>query len=103
MKYLILVRSAESMDPRLADEMIGAGVHVASEGLADPALARWISVRGGERLVSEKPGDAEQLSGFYLIDCSSWDEAVGWAAKVPAAAYRQVEVRPVLDMSGWEF
>jgi hypothetical protein len=103
MKYLILVRSAEQMDPQLADEMVRAGVHVASEGLADPALARWISVRGGEHHVSEKHGADDQLSGFYLIDCPGWDEAVRWAAKVPDAAYRQVELRPVLDMSGWEF
>jgi hypothetical protein len=78
-------------------------VHVASAGLADSALARWISVRGGERHVSEKPGGDEQVSGFYLIDCPGWDEAVGWAAKVPGVAYQQVELRPVLDMGGSEF
>ena len=111
MKYLILIQAGgEQMafgrgHRELDDEMIAAGVHVASEGLADPSLAKWICVRGGEPIVAEGPSGevTERLAGFYLIDCPSWDEAVAWAAKVPDAANTQVEVRPVLDMSGWEF
>ena len=37
------------------------------------------------------------------IDTPGLDEAVAWAARVPDAKYTEVEVRPVLDMSGWEF
>ncbi|MET0521970.1 MAG: YciI family protein [Jiangellaceae bacterium] len=123
MKYLILIQSnARTLeiwdtltdDERMAfgrghlelnDEMVKAGVHVASEGLADPSLAKWVSVRGGEAIVSDGPFAEvkEHLAGFYLIDCPSWDDAIAWAAKVPDAANTQVEVRPVLDMSGWEF
>ena len=123
MKYLILIQSNQRTlelwdtltdEERMAfgrghlelnDEMVKAGVHVAAEGLADPSLAKWVSVRGGEAIVSDGPYAEvkEHLAGFYLIDCPSWDEAVAWAAKVPDAANTQVEVRPVLDMSGWEF
>ena len=90
---------------RLNEEMAEAGVHVAGEGLADPSLARWVSVRDGETIVSDGPFAEvkEHLAGFYLIDVESLDEAIGWAAKVPDAAYTEVEVRPVLDMSEWEF
>jgi hypothetical protein len=90
---------------RLSDEMAEAGVHVSSEGLADPGLAKWVSVRDGRTISSDGPFAEvkEHLAGFYLIDCPSWDEAVAWAAKVPDAKYTEVEVRPVLDMSGWEF
>ncbi|MCO8276417.1 YciI family protein [Actinoplanes sp. TRM 88003] len=130
MKYLILIQS----NPRslaiwdkmsdaertafgrghleLNEEMAEAGVHVASEGLADPSLARFVSVRDGETkvrdgetIISDGPYAEvkEHLAGFYLIDVPSLDEAVAWAAKVPDAANTEVEVRPVLDMSGWEF
>ena len=123
MKYLILIQS----NPRslavwdqmtdeertafgrghmlLNEEMAEAGVHVASEGLADPSLAKWVSVRDGDTIVSDGPYAEvkEHLAGFYLIDCASFEEAVAWAAKVPDAAGTEVEVRPVLDMSGWEF
>jgi hypothetical protein len=123
MKYLILIQSnprslaawdkmsdAERMDfgvghLKLTDEMIDAGVHVASEGLADPSLAKWVSVRNGETIASDGPFAEvkEHLAGFYLIDCPNEAEAIGWAAKVPDALNTEVEVRPVLDMSGWEF
>jgi len=122
-KYLILIQSnprtlevwdtltdQQRMDfgqghLRLNAEMAEAGVHVASEGLADPSLARWVSVRDGQTIVSDGPYAEvkEHLAGFYLIDCPSLEEAVAWAAKVPDAANTEVEVRPVLDMSGWEF
>jgi hypothetical protein len=123
MKYLILIQSNErslavwetlSEQQRtdfgrghlqLGEEMVKAGVHVASEGLADPSLAKWVSVRDGQTVASDGPFAEvkEHLAGFYLIDCEDLDEAVAWAAKVPDAGYTQVEVRPVLDMSGWEF
>jgi hypothetical protein len=123
MKYLILIQSNprslaawETMSDdermafgrdhlRLSDEMADAGVLVASEGLADPSLAKWVSVRDGRTIPSDGPFAEvkEHLAGFYLIDCGSMDDAVAWAAKVPDAKYTEVEVRPVLDMSGWEF
>ena len=123
MKYLILIQSnarslavwdtltdEQQMDlgrghRRLNEEMAAAGVHVASEGLADPSLAKWVSVRDGRTIASDGPFAEvkEHLAGFYLIECAGMDEALVWAAKVPDAALNQVEVRPVLDMSGWEF
>jgi hypothetical protein len=40
----------------------------------------------------------EQLGGYYLVDCSL-DEALAYAAAIPAAATGAVEVRPVSDSS----
>jgi hypothetical protein len=123
MKYMILIHSNEQSlalwdtltdeqradlgrgHMKLTEDLAEAGELVASEGLADPALARWVAVRGGETITSDGPfaESKEHLAGFYLIDCDSLDRAVEWAAKVPDAHLREVEVRPVLDMSGWEF
>ena len=123
MKYLILIHSnQQSLDlwdtltdeqklelgrghMRLTEELAESGELIVSEGLADPALARWVSVRNGDTIASDGPFAEvkEHLAGFYLIECASMERAVEWAAKVPDAAYREVEVRPVLDRSGWEF
>ena len=123
MKYIILIHSNEHSlklwdtmteqqridfghgHLKLSEEMAEAGELVAAEGLADPSLARWVSVREGETIVSDGPFAEvkEHLAGFYLVDCDSMDRAIEWAAKVPDAQIREVEVRPVLDMSGWEF
>ncbi len=123
MKFLILIQSNPrslavwdtlSSDEQMAfgrdhmelnEEMAEAGVNVASEGLADPSLARFVSVRDGETIVSDGPFAEvkEHLAGFYLIDVPSMEDAIAWAAKVPDAGNTEVEVRPILDMSGWEF
>jgi hypothetical protein len=123
MKYMILIHSNEQSlalwetlteeqqrdlgrgHMKLTEEMAESGVLVVSEGLADPSLARWVSVRDGETIASDGPFAEvkEHLAGFYLIECDSLESAVDWAAKVPDAHLREVEVRPVLDMSGWEF
>jgi hypothetical protein len=54
---------------------------------------------GGEVLTSDGPfaETKEVLTGFYLLECADLDEAVGWAAKIPAARAGTVEVRPVID------
>ena len=91
---------------KLTEEMAEAGVAGRLRGAG--RSRRW---PGGSRcataetIASDGPFAEvkEHLAGFYLIDCESLDEAIGWAAKVPDAANTEVEVRPILDMSGWEF
>jgi hypothetical protein len=39
----------------------------------------------------------EQLGGYYLLDCKDLDDAIGWAARIPAAQSGSVEVRPIMD------
>ena len=122
MKYLILIHSNEHSRKlwetlteqqqtdfgrghlKLTEEIAEAGELVVSEGLADPGLARWISVRDGRTIVSDGPFAEvkEHLAGFYLVECDTLERAVEWAAKVPDALIREVEVRPILDMTGWD-
>ena len=88
----------------LTDELAACGELIASEGLADPSLAKRVSVREGQTMTSDGPFAEvkEHLAGFYLIECDSIERAIEWAARMPDAAYGEVEVRPVPDMSGWE-
>jgi hypothetical protein len=44
----------------------------------------------------------ELLAGLYLIQCESLDRAIEIAARVPEADLGLVEVRPVMDLSGFE-
>ena len=38
----------------------------------------------------------ESLGGYYLFSCDTLDEAIGWAAKIPAAWHGgAIEIRPV--------
>jgi hypothetical protein len=118
-KYLILVLSNPHFQQRweslteaqrerfgrdhlaLTEELIASGELVVSEGLADPGLARRVTVRDGAILTTDGPfAEAkEHLAGFYLVDCVSEERVVEIAARVPDAVWGLVEVRPVLDMS----
>jgi hypothetical protein len=119
MKYMILIQSNPQFLERwkalpeeqrerfgrdhlaLTAELTDAGELVASEGLADPALARRVTVAGGQTVISDGPfAEAkEHLAGFYLVDCETEERALAIAARVPDAVWGLVEVRPVLDLS----
>jgi hypothetical protein len=88
----------------LSAELAESGELVASEGLADPALAKRVTVAGDQTMISDGPfAEAkEHLAGFLLVDCDGEDRALAIAARVPDAVWGLVEVRPVLDLSGWD-
>ncbi len=60
--------------------------------------------KGGEVVTTDGPyaDTKEALTGFYLIEAADLDEAVGWAAKIPAAYDGSgcVEVRPIIEFPG---
>ena len=119
MKYLIMIQSNpasralwETMSDEqrwafgrahidLHDRLQESGDLIASEGLADPELAKRVSVRGGDTLTSDGPFAEvkEYLAGFYLVECENIAAAVRLAAQVPDALTGSVEVRPVFDLS----
>ncbi|MDQ2764056.1 MAG: YciI family protein [Pseudomonadota bacterium] len=87
-----------------AQAATSAGVLGANEALHPPGTATTITVaggKGGEVVVSDGPyAEAKEvLGGFYLIDVPDLDEAIRWAAQIPAAWRGKVEVRPVFDFS----
>jgi hypothetical protein len=55
--------------------------------------------KGGETVASDGPiaETKEVLTGFYLLECADLDDAVAWAARIPAAWNGKVEVRPVIQ------
>ena len=115
MKYLYLLYADESKAPAPGtpefDRQNQAYDHyfqeVSSRGLiksGDPvqpsATATTVRVRNGSTEAARGPfgNGAEQLVGFYVMDCKDEDEAVVYAAKVPAASVGAVEVRPIFSM-----
>jgi len=122
MKYLIMVlsnpesaaalRSLPEQEGRefgrrhraLSEALADSGELVVSEGLDDQANAVRVRLRDGETMTTDGPFAEvkEQLAGFYLVECESLERAVELAARVPDAAFTDVEVRPVLDLRGME-
>ena len=77
---------------------------IVSEALADPSLTRHVAVRDGQTMITDGPFAEvkEFLAGFFLVECESFERALEHAARVPEAAFGRVEVRPVMDLSGFE-
>jgi hypothetical protein len=114
MKYLLTIYEDESrwadMSPEDSKPVMDAyyafgreaeerGAYLSGEGLQPTSTATTVSVRDGERMVSDGPfaETKEQLGGYYLLECKDLDEAIEWAAKIPGAQSGSVEVRPVMD------
>ncbi len=112
MEYLALIYSDESAWERLSDderaaayERYGefseaarsAGVLVGGEELAPTSSATTVRIRDGREVVTDGPYTEvkEALAGYFVLDCPSFDDAVAWAARIPAADRGAVEVRPV--------
>jgi hypothetical protein len=86
---------------KLGDDLRSAGKLISSEELAPVASATSVRVRSGDTIVSDGPfaETKETLGGYYLIEADSLDEAIDWAARIPAAREGTVEIRPVHDNS----
>jgi hypothetical protein len=88
----------------LNDDLRASGEMIVTEALADPSLAKRVTVREGRAMTTDGPyAEAKELlAGFYLIECESMERAIEHAARVPEAQLGLVEVRPVLDLSALE-
>lgn len=118
MKYLFLLNRAAGEDlpepgtPEAAammgawrtavDAMAAAGVLIDCAPLESVTTATTVRVRDGETLLTDGPAAElkEQVGGYTLAECADLDEAVKWAATLPAARTASIEIRPVVD-TGW--
>jgi hypothetical protein len=110
MKYMALIYGSEEAWDALSEEeqqrvterymaLAREPATVGGDELQDPDTATTVRVRDGETLTTDGPfaETKEQLGGYYLIDCASLDEALEFAARIPAAERGAVEVRPVVE------
>jgi hypothetical protein len=114
MRYLLTIYGDESgwndVTPEEASQIMAAygafgeaaqqaGVLLGGEGLQPTSTATTVRVRNDETLTTDGPfaETREQLGGYYLLDCKDLDDAIGWAARIPAAQSGSVEVRPIMD------
>ena len=83
---------------RFTEDLQKSGSMVGGDALEPTQTATTVRVRNDETLTTDGPfaETKEQLGGYYIVDVSSLDEALEWAAKIPGAKHGSVEVRPVM-------
>src|SRR5215469_536397 len=111
MEFLLLIyeneqRVATGYDPNEMKEYgdFGKKYNGAIKGgnaLQPTPTARTVRVRGGKTLNTDGPfaETKEQLGGYYLIEAADLTAASDIAAKIPAARFGSVEVRPIMVFS----
>jgi hypothetical protein len=88
----------------LMDETERLGILHSANPLEPPATATIVRRHQGKVLVTDGPfAEAqEQLAGYYMLDCRDLDEAVEWAARIPASCgggQGCVEIRAIHEAS----
>jgi len=80
-----------------------AGLLVSVQRLHSPESATSVRVRDSETEITDGPFAVtkEILAGYYILECDDLDEALKQAARVPAAAFGTVEVRPMMPAAEW--
>lgn len=114
MKYMLLIYFEEKVlseqeregcyreSLQLAADLHATGRYLAASPLQPTAMATCVRVREGKRLLTDGPfaETREQLGGYYLVEATDLDEAIGIAARIPMAHKGTVEVRPLIELSG---
>ena len=114
MQYLLLIydsekeRETREIDSQaeikeyyaLNDELRTGGHYVAGDALESVTTATTVRVRDGKAMHTDGPfaETKEQLGGYYLINAENLDQALAWAAKIPAARTGCIEVRPIMQL-----
>ena len=86
---------------RLTHDLNAKGQFRAAAPLHPTSTATSVRVRDGRKLVTDGPfaETREQLGGYFLVEAHDLDEAIAIAARIPAARFGTVEVRPVIGLS----
>jgi hypothetical protein len=78
-----------------------AGVLITLDGLHPPSMGARVSFAGGKPVVTDGPFTEakEVLGGYWMIDVTSREEAIGWAKRCPASGNEIIEIRQVQELS----
>ena len=115
MRYMIIVKGESKdeqamPDPAMFEEMgrfnqslADAGILLAAEGLSPSKDGAKVSFKHGKASVKDGPfSEAKELiGGFWIINASSLDDALGWARRIPFQE-GEVEVRRVAESDDFE-
>jgi hypothetical protein len=118
MRYMVLLNGDPASDspPDAAtaaamgayiDELLGAGILLAAEGLQPSSTGARIRFAGNGHTVIDGPfaGSGGVITGYFLIEVRSRDEAIAWASRCPVdialedGQVTDIEIRGVFAMS----
>ena len=112
MRFMVIVKADQNSEAgvmpstelltamgKFNEEMVKAGVMLAGEGLHPSSKGARIKYSGRERTVTPGPFSAtgDLVSGFWLIQVKSRDEAIEWMKRAPFDGGAEIELRQVFE------
>jgi hypothetical protein len=84
---------------RFNEELVKAGVMLAGDGLHPTSKGVRVKFSGNDRKVIDGPftETKELLSGYWLWQVRSLDEAIEWIKRAPFDGGEEIELRPVFE------
>jgi hypothetical protein len=111
MRYMVIVKATKESEAgqipsvellnemgKLNAEMAKAGVLLAGDGLAPSSKGARVKFEGKNRTVVDGPfaETKELVSGFWILQVKSKEEAIEWAKRVPFTE-GEIEVRKISE------
>jgi hypothetical protein len=80
---------------KFSERLKNQGLLLATQSLMSNDSAARLQVRGGKTSIVDGPFTEakEMVGGFFLLDCSTREQALAIAAECPAAQWATVEIR----------
>ena len=112
MRFMVIVKASQDSEAgvmpgtellaamgKFNEEMVRCGIMEAGEGLHPTSKGARIKYSGGQGGVSRGPFNltGDLVSGFWLIDTKSLDEAIDWMKRAPFGAGDEIEIRQVFS------
>lgn len=110
MQFMVIVKASKDTEAgvmpstelltamgKFNEEMVKAGVIQAGEGLHPTSRGARVKYAGGQSSVTRGPFNltSDLVSGFWLIQTKSLDEAIGWMKRAPFDGGAEIEIRQV--------
>jgi hypothetical protein len=111
MRFMVIVKASKDTEAgvmpstelltamgKFNEELVKAGVMEAGEGLHPTARSARIKYGSGQGSVNRGPFplSGDLVSGFWLINTRSLDEAIEWMQRAPFGNGDEIEIRQVL-------
>ena len=114
MRFMVMVKATPSSEAgempseqllsdmgRFNEELVKAGVMLAGEGLHPSSRGARVRFSGDTRTVVNGPfaETKELLAGFWIFQCKSMEEAIGWVKRAPNPhpGESEIEIRQVFE------
>lgn len=112
MRFMVIVKASKDSEAgvmpstelltamgKFNEEMVKAGVMEAGEGLHPTSKGARIRYSGGQGTATHGPFplSGDLVSGFWLINANSLDDAIAWMRRAPLLDGDEIEVRQVFS------